>query len=184
MNKTAEAILDRAEEAIRLGGYSSFSFREIASQIGIKSASVHYHFPTKAHLGVAVASRYRARFANALTGIDADHSTAAGRLAAYVEIYRSELRQGSNRMSICMMLAAEKESLPEEIQSCVTAFYHMNLEWLAQVLAASGRPAEAAERTARQILALLQGALLGAKTLADEAYFEAAVEAIHALEDL
>lgn len=183
MNKTAEAILDRAEEAIRTGGYGSFSFREIAGQIGIKSASVHYHFPTKAHLGVAVASRYRNRFAQALDDIDEAHSEASDRLAAYIGIYRLEMQQGSNRMSICMMLAAEKESLPEEIQSCVTAFYRMNLEWLARVLTATGQSPDLAARRARQILALLQGALLGAKTLADEHYFEAAVEAIQTLGD-
>ena len=55
------AILDVAERRIRAHGYNGFSFREIADEIGIKSASVHYHFPTKADLAAAVAKRYRER---------------------------------------------------------------------------------------------------------------------------
>lgn len=46
MSKKA-ALLQAAENKVRLGGYSNFSFRELATEIGIKSASVHYHFPAK-----------------------------------------------------------------------------------------------------------------------------------------
>lgn len=28
-------------------GYNGLSFRELAKEVGIKSASIHYHFPTK-----------------------------------------------------------------------------------------------------------------------------------------
>ena len=46
-----EALLKVAEDKVRKGGYNNFSFREIANEVGIKSASVHYHFKTKADLG-------------------------------------------------------------------------------------------------------------------------------------
>ena len=55
MEKKEQAILKITEEMVRRGGYNGFSFREIAKQVGIKSSSVHYHFPTKEDLGVAVA---------------------------------------------------------------------------------------------------------------------------------
>ena len=54
---TVDRIRDVAESQVRSGGYHAFSFREISKQIGIKSASVHYHFPTRSDLGVAVARR-------------------------------------------------------------------------------------------------------------------------------
>ncbi len=53
-----EAILNAAENKARLGGYNNFSFRELANEVGIKSASVHYHFPTKADLGAELVKRY------------------------------------------------------------------------------------------------------------------------------
>ena len=59
-------ILDAAERAIRDRGYNAVSFRDLAAAVGVKSASVHHHFPTKADLGAAVARRYAERFLDAL----------------------------------------------------------------------------------------------------------------------
>ena len=47
MNEIAAAIMDAAERRMRIGGFNGFSFREIAADVGVKSSSVHYHFPTK-----------------------------------------------------------------------------------------------------------------------------------------
>ena len=38
-------------------GYGGFSFHDVAVEIGIKNASVHHHFPTKATMAAAVARR-------------------------------------------------------------------------------------------------------------------------------
>jgi TetR/AcrR family transcriptional repressor of nem operon len=62
MNETAERLMDLAEARIREAGYRGFSFRDLAAEIGIKSASVHHHFPTKAGMAAAVARRYGDRF--------------------------------------------------------------------------------------------------------------------------
>jgi TetR/AcrR family transcriptional repressor of nem operon len=43
---------------VQARGYNALSFREIAKDVGIKSASIHYYFPTKGDLGVALAKRY------------------------------------------------------------------------------------------------------------------------------
>ena len=61
MSETAERLMDLAEARIREEGYRGFSFRELAAEIGIKSASVH-HFPTKAGMAAAVARRHGERF--------------------------------------------------------------------------------------------------------------------------
>ena len=70
MSKKA-ALLQAAENKVRLGGYSNFSFRELATEIGIKSASVHYHFPTKADLGAELAHQYTNAFMLVLGDPDA-----------------------------------------------------------------------------------------------------------------
>lgn len=176
MNATAERLLEQAEETIRTLGYSGLSFRTLADEVGIKSASVHYHFPTKTHLGVAVASRYQARFAQVLEQIASAAIPPQVQLQQFIDIYGSELRAGNNRLTICMMLAAEKDSLPDEVNRCVASFYQLNLDWLQRVLhdLDDANPA----LRARQILALLQGAVLGSKTLADSDYFDAAETAV------
>src|ERR1700753_3909114 len=58
MSEIANAIMDAAEKRIRSGGFGGFSFRDIAADVGIKSSSVHYHFPTKETLAAAVIHRY------------------------------------------------------------------------------------------------------------------------------
>src|ERR1700676_3710637 len=54
MSDVKTAIMDAAEKRMRLAGFTGFSFREIAADVGIKSSSVHYHFPTKENLAAAV----------------------------------------------------------------------------------------------------------------------------------
>src|SRR6185295_2042375 len=73
-SETAEQILDLAETLIQTRGYSAFSYQDIADSLGIRKASIHYHFPSKTDLGIAVVDRYVARFGGALAAIAADQS--------------------------------------------------------------------------------------------------------------
>ena len=41
MNETAERLMDLAEAHMRNKGYGGFSFRDLAAELGIRSASVH-----------------------------------------------------------------------------------------------------------------------------------------------
>jgi AcrR family transcriptional regulator len=73
VNQTAERLMDLAESHMRHAGYGGFSFRDLAAEIGIKSASVHHHFPTKATMAAAVARRYADRFfAKVADSVDPD----------------------------------------------------------------------------------------------------------------
>src|SRR6267154_6700053 len=71
-SETAEQILDLAETLIQTRGYSAFSYQDIADSLGIRKASIHYHFPSKTDLGIAVVDRYIARFGTALVAIAAE----------------------------------------------------------------------------------------------------------------
>src|SRR5215211_135610 len=48
---TADRILDLAERLVQTRGFNGFSYADIASELGLTKASLHYHFPTKAELG-------------------------------------------------------------------------------------------------------------------------------------
>src|ERR1700753_306193 len=71
---TAGQIPDLAETLIQTRGYSAFSYQDIADALGIRKASIHYHFASKTDLGIAVVDRYVARFGAALAAIEADQS--------------------------------------------------------------------------------------------------------------
>ncbi len=173
---TRDKILELAQEAIATRGYSSFSFRELAAELGIKSASIHYHFPTKTHLGVEVARNYRQRLEQTLDNIAAEAVDPKQALDALIAIYRHEAST-SQRMTVCTMLAAEIKNLPDEICLEMSAFYALNLAWIAARLAEMGFDGDIKEEKAQQLFALLQGGLMGAKGQNNPAYFDVVVKA-------
>jgi TetR/AcrR family transcriptional regulator, transcriptional repressor for nem operon len=177
---TRDKILELAQEAIASRGYSSFSFRELATELGIKSASVHYHFPSKTHLGVAVARAWRERLALALNQIAATHADPKQALAAWIDIYRQEANT-SQRMTVCTMLAAEIKNLPGEVQLEMKAFYELNFGWIEARLTEMGLNNDIKQEKARQLFALLQGGLIGAKGQNDPAYFDVVAKAVNLL---
>jgi len=59
---TRKLILDTAEELLLTRSFSAFSYSNIASALGVKNAAIHYHFPSKTDLGVALVARFRRRF--------------------------------------------------------------------------------------------------------------------------
>src|SRR3954463_4416416 len=61
--ETRQAIIQAAADLLQKVGYRSFSFRDLAEVVGVRSASNHYHFRTKADLGVALVEWYHAQSA-------------------------------------------------------------------------------------------------------------------------
>jgi TetR/AcrR family transcriptional repressor of nem operon len=170
----AGEILDSAERRARRRGYNGFSFRDLAADVGIKSASVHYHFPTKADLGAAVAQRYTERFLAALGDPNAPEVAPRALLERYVAAFRRALVR-DRQMCLCGLLGAEVESLPPEVAAEVRDFFERNVVWLAAVLSRRDGGAlgkEAAEARALTILALLEGALVVARTLKRDVVFD------------
>ncbi len=168
---TATRILGLAERLAQTRGFNGFSYADIAEELNITKASLHYHFATKAALGVALIDRYSKAFAEALARIDATSPNARAKLKQYVQVYRSVLVDG--RMCLCGMLAAEYATLPSPMQAAIRAFFDQNEAWLKGVfataqhdrtLAFSGSAIEAA----RLLTAALEGAMLLARSY-DEA---------------
>ncbi|UGA37463.1 TetR/AcrR family transcriptional regulator [Chromobacterium haemolyticum] len=59
---TRKRILDIAEQLLLSRGFNAFSYQHISSELGVRNAAIHYHFPKKSDLGVALIQRYRRRF--------------------------------------------------------------------------------------------------------------------------
>ena len=67
---TAQRILDVAEQLVQVRGFNGFSYADIAAELGITKASLHYHYRGKAELGRALITRYGQRFTAELEAID------------------------------------------------------------------------------------------------------------------
>ncbi len=167
---TRQKIMQSAEDRIRTEGYQSFSFRTIAAELGIKSASVHYHFATKADLAEAVAERYVDRFFTSLEDALVGKDAIEDRLEAYFSLFRHSLLV-DRKLCLCGMLGAEMQTLPESVVPRVTSFFTRNVEWLAGLL--EGRPGARAQALA--LLASLEGALIVSRAMEDDTAFEQVV---------
>jgi TetR/AcrR family transcriptional regulator, transcriptional repressor for nem operon len=174
---TASRILDVAERLVQSRGFNGFSYADVASELGISKASLHYHFAGKAELGEALIERYAARFAAALEEIDRGGADAPGKLDAYARLYADVLRE--KRMCLCGMLAADYDTLPQPMRSAVIRFFDENEAWLTRVLEQGDAEGSlplggSASEAAQAIIGGLEGAMLIARPYGDVRRFQAA----------
>ncbi len=177
---TSDKVLDVAQRLVQTRGYNGFSYRDIAAEIGIKSASIHYHFPSKADLGVALVARYRNTFAAELERIAVDGREAPKRLKGFVALFRDSLND--DRLCLCGMLGAERDSLPAPVNEGVAAFFELCEIWLVEVLKKGRKAGEIDFRgkaavVADQLLALLEGAIVVARSRNEPERFDKAASA-------
>ena len=170
MTDTRTQLLDAAEHSMRKRGYHAVSFRDLADDLGIKSASVHYHFRQKEDLGVALVQRYAEHVFAALSAKAAGADTPAARLAAFREVYRDAL-VAADEICLCGMLGAESLGLPEAVAKEVSAFFEANVAWLVQALD-TNTPEPDRRKRALHIVATLQGAMMLASSLGDIGVFD------------
>jgi TetR/AcrR family transcriptional repressor of nem operon len=181
----ATAILNVAERLAQTRGYNGFSYADIAAQLGVTKASLHYHFASKAELGRALIERYHVFFSAALDAIDQQTQKPHEKLEQYVGLYNSVL--SDERMCLCGMLAAEYATLPSPMQQGLTLFFDANERWLTAVLEDGLRAGaflfrEPAKERARVILGALEGAMLVARSYGNPHRFQMA--AAYVLADL
>lgn len=187
----AHQILDVAQELVQTRGYNAFSYRDLAAHVGIRTASIHYHFPTKGDLGRALLDRYRHTVLDMLAAIDTETVQMMGsagaaaperlrRYAAFLEhvLGGNAAPDGRPERRICLggMLASDYATLPPEVQAEVRRFVEENERWLARVLT-DGRTAGtlafagASEAAAAAVFAALEGAMFTARSAGDPARY-------------
>ena len=166
MSDVGGAIVDAAERRMRIGGFNGFSFREIAADVGVKSSSVHYHFPTKEKLAAAVLHRYTDETASF---IDELSKTEADPVKVWTRAFRGTANS-DKRMCPATVLAAASLDLPPEVAAEVKRFFKMCLDKMAK----SGlKPDKASE-----LLARITGALVIANAFREKPFFDHATAGI------
>jgi TetR/AcrR family transcriptional regulator, transcriptional repressor for nem operon len=168
---TKSRLLDVATALVQTRGFHGFSFHDLADAVGIKTASIHYHFPTKADLGRQMVQRYAKQFMERLG--PADDGTPKACLARYVALFRGTLTD--RKMCLCGIVGAEITGVPDVMTADVQAFFAANRDWLSAVLARTRTPKP--ELQASIFLATLEGALMIARVSNDPASFDAVVYA-------
>ena len=176
LSSTAGDVLASARSLIVAGGYNGFSYADIAKVVGIRKASIHQHFPTKADLVYALVQQYRADTEEGLVEVVRAVPAPLDQLASYLGYWEACIADGSRPFCVCTMLATELEVLPEAVARAVTAYFRMLSAWIVGVLgrgAAEGgiKLQDTPEREAGVVMATVHGAMLLARAYGDSTLF-------------
>jgi TetR/AcrR family transcriptional repressor of nem operon len=162
MSDVLNAIVDSAERRIRAGGFSGFSFREVAADVGVKSSSVHYYFPTKEALAAAVIHRYT-DFVSEL--VDKQLESDPDPIKVWTKAFRGTLHSDV-RMCPATVMGAASGDLPTEVATEVQRFFRMCLDKLVKE--------GLSQKEAAEFLATITGALVVANAIDDKALYDRA----------
>lgn len=175
-----EDILEAAKKSAQAHGYGGLSMRDLAADVGIKAASLYYHFPSKADLASAVAKRYWEDAAADLEKIWDENSDPAERLRVFPVTFRRAL-ENENRMCLCSFMGAEYDDLPDPVKREVQIFGDVNVAWLKRALVATGAvEPEASEARAKAVFAAVAGAQLMARSRADISLYDTLIDSYRA----
>jgi TetR/AcrR family transcriptional repressor of nem operon len=159
---TKKQILDIAEDLLLDRGYNGFSYKDISGALNIKNASIHYHFPKKTDLGVAIIQRAISRFQKWVNYIDGKDLPYSKKLDEFCLIFKKFVEQEQ----VCLggALQTDFKTLPEEMQKETQVFLSNTFQWLVNFLAAGKKKGEfnfpgSARDQALLIIASLQGAI-------------------------
>lgn len=174
-------ILQLSQDVMREKGYGGFSYADIASQLKVKNAAIHYHFPSKENLRVALLQRERRRFKKWIARNSIQEMDAWGKPDWFLSIYE-HYSQGGTRVCYLGALESNFDALPIDLQTEAKGLNSDLLTWLTQLME-TGQASAAFEffgnPQAKAILLLssLQGAVQIARVTSPSSFF-AAVEQI------
>ncbi|OKP91017.1 TetR family transcriptional regulator [Paenibacillus helianthi] len=176
---TLQKIMDIGLTLVQERGYNGFSYADIAEAIGIRKASIHYHFPSKQDLVQAVLLRYRKEFMDKLQHISDQPHSCLQNIQLFFGLYRDTL-ENNTKLCLCSMMAAELNSFPPEIREELNMFFDANAVWLEHVLDQGKKSGEftfsmSAMEQAKTIVAFVQGAQLLSRSSGDIGYYDSLV---------
>ncbi len=176
---TREHLLAAAADFVQARGYNAFSFRDLAERVGIRTASIHYHFPTKADLGRELLLKHRQDNEDFFKRVDAEGGNAYVRLKRYFEAFRKAY---GNSDGICLggMMATDSESLPEEVLVEVRHCYADHEQWLTKTLKTGQREgsihlSDSPAVVARSLFDALEGALVATRAFRNPRRLESVI---------
>ena len=160
-NDTRGQIMERAGQLLMSRGYKGFSYRDISSHLGVKNAAVHYHFPAKTDLALALVDEYRQTLRKGTSEFMAYGGSALKQMQGLFAFTASQCHAGR---CICPFgaFSIDYSELPEDVRKAMSLFMDETVRWLTQVLEVGREQKEfsfAGECRPRafSILAALQG---------------------------
>jgi len=162
LNDTREQIMDRASQLLTSRGFNGFSYRDISSHLGVKNAAVHYHFPAKKDLALALVDEYRKVLRKGTSEFMAYGGPALEQLEGFFAFTTKQCHIGR---CICPFgaFSVDYSDLPEDLRNATLSFMNETIMWLTRVMEVGREKGEFsftgdAKAKGLTVLAALQGA--------------------------
>jgi len=172
---TRQRILDVAQDLVQRLGPNGMSYQDISAAVGIRKASIHYHFPAKEDLLVALVEQFGRNALAAVDGVIADGGSASAQMKRVIGLEEGQVRDG-RKACLFAMVTAESEKPHSRPMDEVRRYVDQFVDRLAKILEAgrgdgsfdfAGDP----RRTAAAVFSLMQGAMFNARLHGDEKWF-------------
>lgn len=178
---TRKRILDTALKYIQSKSYNSFSFGDIAKEVGIKKASIYYHFESKEILGIAAIKNYKEKIFYLTKKLDKSTEDPWEKLEHYFGFFKSGLK--NEYVCPAAVLSAEINSIPKEMENELRTLFDYYMEWLAKILDFGRTIGEFHFRKTSSEMALfissaIEGAMLFARAYGKPNHYDITVESI------
>jgi TetR/AcrR family transcriptional repressor of nem operon len=170
---TRDKIIALGKKFMQTVGYNVFNYKLIAAELNIRNASIHYHFPTKEDLALAVIEKDKEDFNKMAAGLEQQSATA--KINALLNIYTQYFREGE-KLCVISTFASSFNDVSGSIQQASREYGALVTQWLTDIFhegAVSGEfnAAQDAEDLAALWMASLPGSLLVGR-MHGEAFFE------------
>lgn len=127
---TKENLLKLANDLILEKGFNGFSFYDLAKTLDIKTASIHYHFPSKTDLGIAVIRQQSESFI-ALQAAN-EKKDPVTKLEAFFSMYSRHKSKGT----VCLVgsLCTDLYAIDPVLEEALTPLVESILDWVTNIL--------------------------------------------------
>ena len=170
---TVEKIMSVALQMVQRRGFSGFSFRDIATEVGIKTASIHYHFPTKPDLAKAVLKEVKTGFEQELARISREINDFDEQFMAFTAIFDDTFGDGDRLCPFCMVACAQ-DGVPDFVREEVQQFWSLGENWVKGHLEHGQneglvRADIDPSASGKVLVAMLEGAMITARAFGERA---------------
>lgn len=178
---TKTRLMDAAERLVRQHGADGISYSDLSTEVGIRKASIHYHYPAKSDMMTAIMKRYGQRVMATLSAFSTGLPDTAARLFAFIDLYRDALETG-DRLCLCVAFVVNQDGLSPETRAEILQFRAHVLGWLEQTFVNDGTVDSLADPKADSagLLALVEGAQIAARMAQDVSVFDKSCAAFKA----
>lgn len=166
MNDTQLKILEVASQFTQERGFSGFSYLDLAAEIGIKAASIHYYFKSKDDLAVALVEYTHELHTEGFQNFQKTIDCPKARLEAVITYFQNYVIE--KKFCLCGMLVAELNSVSDAVSNRLDRYFSDFQTWLALQFQEMG--SDDANYKAMSFLSSLEGSLLLARIRKDPSF--------------